>query len=556
MAHNIVTVFSEMASAKVATPIYINPNEIPARYYTKSLTFPDPWPGGWWRLSDIVKYELTTSLSLVKTAFNHKEDFLYNSYRMGVDSIEMGKKGDPFAFIFPQEQRDYPTTLRMLEILKFGGAEIHQAQEDFAADGKTYPEGSFVILMSQPYRTYVISVLEKRKYPSGVPSRLQDNASHTLPMQMGVSFARIAKPFEAKFDRLESIPYPTITPPQASSSYIVLDSRANASYSVVFSLLKEQAEVFRTKEKIKGDGFKAAAGSFIIKNTPQVQKAIPGLLEKWHLTAYGLTNIVDIAKAPLKNHRVGVYQSWRSNMDEGWTRYALDDAGIPFITLHNKDFKPSKKKPANLIERFDAIVFADESAEVIKTGIPRPGSRSYARYFGAFPPEYSGGIGNEGIQALKTFVEQGGILVALNSASTLFIKEFNVPARNALDGVPREKFFCPTSLLRIKVDNTSPIGYGMPEEAAGLFFRSLAYTTWLPPTHDWDRTVVAAYPEDNILLRGWILGEDVIARRAAVVDIKYKKGHIVLVGLRCQHRAQTHGTYKFLFNALLYPEGN
>jgi hypothetical protein len=96
----------------------------------------------------------------------------------------------------------------------------------------------------------------------------------------------------------------------------------------------------------------------------------------------------------------------------------------------------------------------------------------------------------------------------------------------------------------------------MPEEAAAMFYQSLAYSTWLPSTQDWERTVVAAYPEDNILLRGWILGEDVIARRAAVVDVKYKKGHIVLVGFRCQHRAQTHGTYKFLFNALLYPEGN
>jgi hypothetical protein len=131
-----------------------------------------------------------------------------------------------------------------------------------------------------------------------------------------------------------------------------------------------------------------------------------------------------------------------------------------------------------------------------------------------------------------------------------------MPARNALEGVSQDKFFCPTSLLKINVDNTSPIGYGMPDEAVALFFRSLAYSTWLPPTQDWERKVVAAYPEDNILLRGWILGEDVIARRAAVVDVKYKKGHIVLVGFRCQHRAQTHGTYKFLFNALLYPEGD
>ena len=94
----------------------------------------------------------------------------------------------------------------------------------------------------------------------------------------------------------------------------------------------------------------------------------------------------------------------------------------------------------------------------------------------------------------------------------------------------------------------------MPAEAAAMFFQSLAYTTRIPSTGDWERTVVASYPEDNILLRGWILGEDVIARKAAVIDAKYKKGHIVLIGFRSQHRAQTHGTYKFIFNALLYPQ--
>jgi hypothetical protein len=556
MSHNIVTVFSEMASIKVATPIYINPNEIPELYHQKSLTFPDPWPGGWWRLGDIVEYELNTSLSLVETAFHHKEDFMYNSYKMGRDAIELGKKGDPYGFIFPQKQADYPTTLRMLDILLFGGAEIHQAKEDFVADGKNYPAGSFVILMSQPYRPYVVSVLEKRKYPfSGnlLPWRLQDNASHTLPMQMGVSFSRIAKPFAAKLNKLENIPYPTVTPP-SSSPYIVLDSRVNASYPVVISLLGEKAEVFRTKEVLKGEGFKAATGSFLIKNTPQVQKALPVLQEKWHFTSFGVEDIADSPKASLKNPRVAIYQSWRSNMDEGWTRFVFDDFEIPFTTLHNKDFKASGKRKVDLKEKFDVVLFSDEGPETIKEGLPTPGFRYSPRDADAFPLEYQGGIGNEGIEALKAFVEQGGILVALNHSSRLFIEEFKIPVNNALEGVPPTKFFCPTSLLKIYVDNKSPIGYGMPAEAAAMFYRSLAYTTRIPSTGDWERKVVASYPDDDILLRGWILGEDLIARRAAVIDAKYKKGHIILIGFRCQHRAQTHGTYKFIFNALLYPQ--
>jgi hypothetical protein len=322
---------------------------------------------------------------------------------------------------------------------------------------------------------------------------------------------------------------------------------------VAVALLEDGAEMFRTKECLQRERFKAAAGSFIVKNSPEVQKILPALLEKWHLSAHEVESIESIPKAPLRKPRVALYQSWRSNMDEGWTRYVFDDMEIPFTTLHNKDFKGTKKKKVNLKEEYDVIVFASENPEIIKSGKPGPDS-PYARRYTEMPPEYEGGIGKEGIEALKKFVERGGTLVTLNDACNLVFKEFKVPARNAIEKVDREKFFCPTSLLKLKVDNTTPIGYGMPEEAAAMFSRSLVMSTWVPQSGDWDRKVVASYPKENILMSGWLLGEDVIARKAAVVDAKYIEGHIVLIGIRCQHRAQSHGTYKFLLNALLYPE--
>lgn len=557
--HNTVGLLSEMASVKVATPIYVDPTELPSSYYEKRIDFPDPWPGGWWKLRDLVDYELTLSLSLIKTASIYKNDFLYNFYKMCRDAIDEGKKGKPYAFVIPKKQWDYPTSLRMLDILMLGGVEIHQAKEDFTAGEKLYPAGSFVVLMSQPYKPYAQALLEKqvypdiRQYPGGPPVPPYDNAGWTLPLQMGVTCDRIEIPFEAKLERLDKVPHPEASIPPESSSYIILDSRHNASFAVVFALLKEGAEIFRTKGCINKDELKAAAGSFIIKNSPQVQKFLPGLLEKWHLSAYGVENIEDIPKSPLKNQRVALYQSWRSNMDEGWTRYVLDDMNIPFTTLHNKDFKGTKKKKVNLKEKYDVIVFASESPEIIKTGKPSPDS-PYARYYIEMPPEYEGGIDKEGVDALKEFVEQGGILVTLNEACGLIFKEFKVPARNAIEKVERTKFFCPTSLLKINVDNATPIGYGMPAEAPAMFSDSLAMSTWVPQSGDWDRKVVASYPKDNILLSGWLLGEDVISRKAAVVDAKYKKGHIILIGICCQHRAQSHGTYKFLLNALLYPE--
>jgi hypothetical protein len=560
--HNVIGLLSEMASVRVASPIYIEPNEIPQAYYDKRMDFIDPWPGGWWRLRDIVDYELTLSQSLVKTASLHKEDFLFNFYQMYKNSVEKADRNQPFAFVIPARQHDYPTMLKMLDVIMFGGVEVHQAKTDFIADGKFYPAGSFVVKMAQPYKPYAWALLEKQKYPDmrqypgGPPQPPYDNAGWTLPLQMGVACDQIDNPFEAKLEKISKVPYPTVPAGQGNGAYFVLGSQINASYSIVFALLKDaKAEMWRTKSKITKKGFDIPAGSFVVKNTPEVKKALPALLAKYCLTIVDLDDVGDIAKAPLKFHRVGLYQSWRGNMDEGWTRYMFDDLGIPFTTLHNENIKGTKDKKADLKADYDVIVFADENVDIIKTGRPGAGMNpEFARMFAsATPPEYEGGIGQEGVDALKAFVEKGGILVTLNQACGLAIREFEAPARNALQNVDRTKFFCPTTILKILVDNESPIGYGMPKEAGAMFVNSLALETFTP-SYDWERKVVAAYPEDNILLSGWLLGEDVIARKAAVVDTKYKDGRIILIGIRCQNRAQSHGTYKFLLNALLYPE--
>ncbi len=553
--HNSIGLLSEMASVKIASPIYIDPTELPKSYIEKRIQFPDPWPGGWWRLRDLVDYELILSKSLIKTAHMYKEDILYNYYQMNMDNIREGLKGKPFAFVIPEKQNDYPTTIRMLKKLKFGGVQIHQAKKDFMAGGRPYPAGSFIVFMAQPYRPYAQALLEKQKYPDmrqypgGPPIPPYDNAGWTLPLQMGVKCDRIEKPFTADAEKLAEIPIPSCSPPADDATYFLLDSRVNASYTAVFALMKETTEIFRSKDPVTGDGYCAASGSFIIKNTSEVKQALPKLIATLHIKPLEIKDFSSIPKAPVKKQQIGLYQSWRSNMDEGWTRYVLDDLSIPYITLRNKDFKT---KNLNLKKKFGVIIFASENADIIKLGKRSPSSSYSRRYSGNMPKEYEGGIGKEGITALNKFVEQGGILVTLNDACGLIFKEFTSPARNALERVDRSKFFCPTSILRVNVKTTTPIGYGFSEEAAVMFARSTAISTRMP-SGDWDRTVVASFPKENVLLSGWLLGEDMISRKAAVVDTKYKKGHIILIGIRCQHRAQSHGSYKFLLNALLYP---
>ena len=565
--HNVLSCLSEAASARVASPIFIEPTEIQSGFYEKRMDFVDPWPGGWWRLRDIVDYELVLSQSLIKTASLHKEDILFNFYQMYKNSIEKVDHGQPYAFVIPAIQRDYPTMLKMLEVLRMGGVEMYQAKADFVAGGRFYNSGSFVVKMAQPYKTFAWALLEKQKYPDmrqypgGPPVPPYDNAAWTLPLQMGVLCDKIDEAFDAKLDKIDAVPTPKV-PAQGKSDYFMLDSRVNASYAMAIALLKDGAEVWRTKAKAAIKGHDLQPGCFIIKNSAAVKKALPALAERFDLAVLDVDNLSGLDKAPVKFPRIGLFQSWRGNMDEGWTRYVFDDMGIPFKTLHNVDIKGTKDQKVDLRANFDVIIFADENTNTIKGtrpgaapgGGPGGAESPMARMFrqSPVPPEYEGGIGQEGVDALKAFIEKGGILVALNGASEFAISEFGAPARNALTGVDRTKFFCPTSILRILVDNETPIGYGMPKEAAAMFVNSLALDTF-SPSFDWDRKVVAAYPEDEVLLSGWLLGEEYLTRKAAVVDTKYKDGRIILIGIRCQNRAQSHGTYKFLLNALLYP---
>lgn len=557
--HNVVGLLSEAASVRLASPIYIEPTEVPNEYYEKRMDFIDPWPGGWWRLRDIVDYELVLSKSLLKTAWLHREDFLFNSYLMARKSIEVREKNQPYAFVISKDQPDYLTALKMVEILQFGGVEVHQATRDFIADGKYFTAGSFVVLTAQPYKAYAWALLEKQKYPDlrqypgGPPVPPYDNAAWTLPLQMGVRCEQIDKPFEVPLTMVAKVEYPKATVPD--TAYLLLDPRLNASYAVAFGLLKNKAEVWRSKTEVKTSEGTLPPGTFIVKNSAEARKTLDNLLAKWPVQPNGITDISGLDKAAVRFPRVAIYQSWRGNMDEGWTRYLLDDLGLEYTVLHNKDFKGTKDKKVNLKSNFDVLIFASENVDVIKTG--RPGQQSeFARFFraGTTPPEYEGGIEKEGVDAVKAFVEEGGILITLNQATELATRELGAPARNALSGVDRNKFFCPTSILKLKVDNTSPLGYGLDEEVGAVFSQSLAFETWTPPV-DWDRKVVAYYPEDGILMSGWLLGEDYLARKAAVVDTRLKKGHIALIGIRAQHRAQSYGTYKFLLNAIFYPDG-
>lgn len=231
--------------------------------------------------------------------------------------------------------------------------------------------------------------------------------------------------------------------------------------------------------------------------------------------------------------RIGLYRSYAATMDEGWTRWVFDNWKVPYSSLVD-----SVARAGKLHDRFDVIVLPDESPHDIAEGLPQ------VRY----PAPYPGGLGPDGIQALRQFVQEGGTLVALNDASRFAIQSLLLPVRNVLEGLPDEDFYAPGSIFRVDIDQAQPLAHGLSSETAVWFESGPAFDV----LDSNDVKVVARYPDDpkEVLLSGWVRHPERVAGRAALVEVRVGKGRVVLFGFRPQYRGQSLATYPLLFNSL------
>jgi hypothetical protein len=235
---------------------------------------------------------------------------------------------------------------------------------------------------------------------------------------------------------------------------------------------------------------------------------------------------------PVKAARIGLYRSWNANMDEGWTRWILEQYQFPFTSLYNGDIIGGR-----LREKYDVIVMPDSQSRAIMEG-HRPGT---------VPDRYAGGIGEDGVDALRDFVTEGGTLVAFNNASMFAVEQFNLPVTNALAGLSQTDFLCTGSLLTVHVeDSKNALTAGLLPDPVVMFERGPAFDT----KPDFKGTVLARYPKDrNPLASGYLVGPAKIQGKAAALSVEYGKGHVVLLGFRPQWRGQSQGAYKFFMNA-------
>ena len=561
--HNIAGMLTESASAKLATPLYVHPDQLvgdgrgPIRgmpHYEAQTNFPNPWSGGWWHLRDIVEQQKVSAWALLDMAARNKTTVLRNAYQKARRQTRRGEYDSLVGYVIPRAQHDPLTSLKLVNKLLVQGIEVHEAADDFKAGAVTYPVGSYVVFLAQPKMGVVKTLLGRTLYPDnlwtreadGSPSRPQDSATDTMAENMGVLVDPVECSIEGEFEKLGGFIEPEGAVEGDSAHGYAFDGSLNEGFKAVNLLLDRGVELKRVDGAIEIGGLNLLPGDFIAKT--KSKKILEEVATETGVGFNALGEKMGEGVHDLKRRRIGMYQRyWGGNMDEGWTRFVLEQFGFPYKTLMDEEIKKG-----GLDKNYDVIILPDDPvALIIGEGVEeyfrkrRPHASPPV-----YPPEYRSGIGEEGVEALREFVKVGGTLVTLGAACDFAIEKLGLNVRTVPGDVSSKEFFCPGSTLNATFDNCNPLGYGMPRQGWVFFWNNKAFEV-IPSAYNERYEVVAEYAKRDLLQSGWLIGEDRISKKAAMISAGYGDGRAILIGFRTQHRAQTHGTYKLLFNALV-----
>jgi hypothetical protein len=532
--HGGIRILTEAASVSIATPITIKFENLSPSVREPSVSMPLPWKGGEWTLKDIVDYDYAAAKAALTNAARLRENWLLNFYKIHKKAVT--RTEPPYAFVIPAGQRDLSTAIKMLNVLRLGGVEVCQARAPFVMEEYEYPSGSYIIHMAQPYGGFAKALLERQEYPEirevpGGPLKTPyDVVGHTLPLLMGVDVVQAEKSFEVDAELLEEIEKPKGKMTLVDSAYgYSWGHETNDDMVALNRLMEKGFSIFWSAEEFETNGKIYPEGTMIVENREGLLEELESIVEELWVHFDGLWAKPGVQVYALRTPRVGLYKSWSASMDEGWTRWVLEEYEIPYKSVFNKEIRQG-----SLNEMFDVIIFPDLRENMIIKGMSET----------SVPPEYAGGIEEIGVKNLIEFVTNGGTVITLNGSAEFAIKHFHLAVEDSVAGLNIKEFFIPGSILSVLNDTSHPIAYGYERDAALFYRRSPAFVVY-------EGTSVARYPT-HTLLSGWATGEKHLVNKSAVVDVPYGKGKVILIGFPVLYRGQSHGTFRYLFNAIYY----
>ena len=553
--HNIVGLLSEVASAGLTGPVFQDgarpapgslssrPEPPSARPRTTMLppppdvrfrmTYPDPWLGGEWTSRDVVEYHLLATLGLLEGVANNRTLLKENFYRMNARTVARFTAGTPRAFVIPAEQRDPGAAAHLVRVLQRGGGLVERTTAAFTADGRHAGAGSFAVPLAQPFGRWLKDLLEAQVYPetdAAGPVRPYDVTGWTLGMLMGVDVWQLDEPLTVPREPLAGeapLPAGRLT---GAGNVFALPRASNAAATAINEWLDRGARVSWSPAALPAGDGELAPGTFLVRGISR--KVVARTARARGLEVRALPEWPAGPHLSLRTPRIALLDPWGGSIDAGWTRWVLEQHGFTYERI-----RPPQAAGAGLTDRFDVLVIPDGPALQLVRGLQGAHVR----------PEHRGGLGDAGIAALRRFVEDGGTIVTLGSAAQFAIDHLDIPVIVAARADDPQSTHAPGTILRVELQTDHPLGYGLPALVDAVFVGNAAYG---PGRGGDDVTVVGRFPDAPLLRSGYLRGEGRLRGHAVVLDAPRGRGRVVILGPRVQHRGQTHGTFKLLFNAI------
>ena len=515
--HNIIGLLTEAASVDIASPIFLEkgrlraPGDLPG--YQPSNRFPKPWPGGWWRLRDIIDYEVAFGESLLGSLTRDRAAYVENAIaaaERAMDAVGVGgEPAAPRAWLLPPDNEDLRAVHRLVDILDRGGVEVHLATAAFEADGRSYPAGTVVVLRDQPYGQHVKDLFEVQRYPEGAPP--YDVSGWTLPILFGLR--RVEVVGELDPDLLAGL--------ERVATADELMERWGAGPPADPMPLTSGTEWQALFAHLAGGG----AATWRVDGADAGHVSLGDALDLDPKTAGKDDRNLLLEGLP----RIGVYAPWSGTKNEGWLRWVLDQFGVPYTTLRNEAIRAGA-----LGEVFDVIVLPSVGSGTLDRG----------RTPGSLPEQFERGLDPEGAIALEEFVRGGGRLVTMQSSASWAADLFDLGLDEVTSGA--QGFNCPGSVLRT-LPGSGDLAVGL-EASVPIFFSS--GLAWEPPSGA-GFEVPLVFADRRVLYSGFLEGEETLRGKAAWVRAAHGEGSIDLFGFRPQYRSWSEAAFPLLFRALL-----
>lgn len=530
--HAGVRILAEAASAKIATPVEVEPEQLEVRRgfdpKVVGVHNPLPWQGGTWRLRDIMDYHLATIHGLLDHVAAHADAWIRDQWKMLADEV---RKDASHAYVIPppRQQTDPRATIELIQTLRRGDVTLDVATERSAS----IQAGSIMVQPNQPFGSWARALLDLTPYPEG-PSTPYDVTSHCLPIHMGVevTLAETATlPPSRALNEADLRPFPA---PSASdvdrSRWLAIDARSHASIRLVTHALSNGAEVRRLVRPHFERGRLLASGTWIISD----DHALEGM-SRAHEESIRTWLVAPIDRGTVRQRlpRIGLYVPYMHNaIDTGWLRLVLEQSGLPYTEVRNSDI--DQLDTASL----DVLLFAHQPPDSLLNGNP---SDSY-------PARFAGGIGEQRLNILRSFVQSGGTVVAIDGALRALSGPLGLPIRFPLASMPSADYACPGTVVRVTPDERSDLMTGITEPFPVMMEGKNAFGPRTPLS---SLTFAARFASEDLVVSGWMRGENHLQDLGAILDHPLGRGRFVGFAFRPHFRSQMLASYGPLINAIM-----